>query len=70
MPHRLNWRTLGVAGLILGGFTLWSLYFNALPLWVAAPIGSVLLTWYGSLQHETIHGHPRSEEHTSELQSP
>ena len=58
MPNRLNWRTLCVACLILGGFTLWSLYFNSLPLWVGAPLGSVLLTWYGSLQHETIHGHP------------
>jgi len=58
MRSRLNWRTLGLALVILGGFALWSLHFNALPLWLAAPAGSVLLTWYGSLQHETIHGHP------------
>jgi len=58
MPHRLDWRTLAVACFILGGFTLWSLYFEALPLWLSAPLGTVLLTWYGSLQHETIHGHP------------
>jgi fatty acid desaturase len=58
MHSRLNWRTLCVAGLILCGFVLWSLSFRWLPLWLAAPIGSVLLTWYGSLQHETIHGHP------------
>ena len=58
MQSRLNWRTLCVAGLVLGGFVLWSLSFRWLPLWLAAPIGSVLLTWYGSLQHETIHGHP------------
>src|ERR1700729_1505215 len=58
MPYRLSWRTLGVACVILGGFALWSLYFNTLPLWLSAPLGSVLLTWYGSLQHETIHGHP------------
>lgn len=58
MSYRLSWRTLGVACVILGGFALWSLYFNALPLWLSAPLGSVLLTWYGSLQHETIHGHP------------
>jgi fatty acid desaturase len=58
MPASVNWRTVCVAGLILGGFALWSVYFTSLPLWVAAPIGSLLLTWYGSLQHETIHGHP------------
>lgn len=55
---RSSWRTWCVACLILGGFVWWSLSFTALPLWLAAPIGSVLLTWYGSLQHETIHGHP------------
>lgn len=54
----MNWRTLWVACIILGAFILWSLSFASLPLWLAAPLGSVLLTWYGSLQHETIHGHP------------
>jgi fatty acid desaturase len=58
MRSSLNWRTVCVACIILGGFLLWSLSFSLLPLWLAAPIGSVLLTWYGSLQHETIHGHP------------
>ena len=58
MPDRFNWRTLAVACAILGGFAFWSLYFTALPLWLGAPLGSLLLTWYGSLQHETIHGHP------------
>ncbi len=58
MQSRLNWRTLGLALIILGGFASWSFYFNTLPLWLAAPAGSLLLTWYGSLQHETIHGYP------------
>jgi fatty acid desaturase len=58
MVSRVNWRTLLVAGIILGSFLLWSLCFTALPLWLGAPLGSVLLAWYGSLQHETIHGHP------------
>ena len=56
--HFVNWRTLCVAAVILGGFLLWSWSFNSLPLWLGAPTGTVLLTWYGSLQHETIHGHP------------
>jgi fatty acid desaturase len=54
----VNWRTFGIAVLILGGFLAWSLGFHRLPLWLAAPLGSVLVAWYGSLQHETIHGHP------------
>lgn len=58
MRSSVDWRTLCLACTILGGFVLWSLSFGLLPLWLAAPLGSVLLTWYGSLQHETIHGHP------------
>jgi len=55
---RLDLRTVGIAAITLGGFAFWSFHFTALPLWLAAPLGSILLTWYGSLQHETIHGHP------------
>jgi fatty acid desaturase len=58
MTSKINWRTLLVTGFILGGLLLWGLAFTAMPLWIAAPLGSLLLTWYGSLQHETIHGHP------------
>ena len=59
-PRRvhLDLRTIGIAVIVLGGFAVWSSYFTALPLWLGAPLGSILLTWYGSLQHETIHGHP------------
>jgi fatty acid desaturase len=53
-----DYRTLLVAAVIHGGLISWSLQFNSLPLWISAPLGSVLLAWYGSLQHETIHGHP------------
>jgi fatty acid desaturase len=65
--RRLDLRTLGVAVAILGGFLLWTLSFSALPLWVAAPLGAVLLTWYGSLQHETIHGHPTRSKRINAL---
>jgi len=59
----LDLRTVGIAVITLGGFALWSLYFTTLPLWLAAPLGSILVTWYGSLQHETIHGHPTPSRH-------
>ena len=58
-PRRsLDLITLSLAVAILGSYLLWTLTFSALPLWLAAPVGALLLTWYGSLQHETIHGHP------------
>src|SRR5689334_19318169 len=54
----VQWPTLAVAAAIHGGFVVLTLCFNRLPLFVAAPIGALLLAWYGSFQHETIHGHP------------
>lgn len=51
-------RTLLVALTLYGGFFGLTWCFTALPLWFAAPSIALLLAWYGSLQHETIHGHP------------
>jgi len=55
---RFELPTVAVATAIYGGFLAWSWYFTVLPLWLAAGIGAVLIAWHGSLQHETIHGHP------------
>ena len=66
-PRRFDFRTLSLAAAILGGFLLWTLSFTALPLWLAAPLGAVLLSWYGSLQHETIHGHPTRSKRINAL---
>jgi fatty acid desaturase len=56
--RRLELPTLGVAVGVYGGFILLTWYFRNMPMAIAAPLGALLLTWYGSLQHETIHGHP------------
>lgn len=47
-----------VAAAIFAGYGLLTWFFRDLPLWIAAPLGAIWLTWYGSLQHETIHNHP------------
>jgi fatty acid desaturase len=65
--RRLDVRTLAVALIVHGGFLLWTVSFNELPLWVTAPLGSLLLAWYGSLQHETIHGHPTASRRVNRL---
>src|ERR1700689_1135378 len=52
--------TLGVAFVVYGGFVLSTWSFRELPILVVAPLLAALLAWYGSLQHETIHGHPTS----------
>jgi len=54
----LDVATLGVSVAVYGGYALLTWYFRELPLCIAAPLCAVWLTWYGSLQHETIHGHP------------
>lgn len=60
-------RTLAVAFGVYAGFFLVTWYFDRWPLWLAAPALAVLLAWYGSLQHETIHGHPTSSRRVNAL---
>ncbi|MEI9985875.1 MAG: fatty acid desaturase [Aliidongia sp.] len=50
--------TLGVALTLYGGFALLTWFWYALPLWLSASVGALLLAWHSSLQHETIHHHP------------
>ena len=65
--RELDLPTLGVAVAIYAGFILWSLCFHSMPIWVAVSLGAVLLAWHGSLQHETIHGHPTSSKRLNAL---
>lgn len=58
--RRFEIPTLLVAVAVYGGFALTTWFFRDLPMLLAAPLLAVLLAWYGSLQHETIHGHPTS----------
>jgi fatty acid desaturase len=55
---RIEWATLAVALTIYCGFAALTWFHASLPLYLTAPLVAVLLAWYGSLQHETIHDHP------------
>jgi fatty acid desaturase len=55
---QLDVPTLVIAVAVYGGFVVVTWFFRDLSIMIAAPLGALLLTWYGSLQHETIHGHP------------
>jgi fatty acid desaturase len=60
IERSLELPTLGVALAVHGSFLVLTLFFQELPILLSAALGSLLLAWYGSLQHETIHGHPTS----------
>jgi fatty acid desaturase len=52
--------TAMVAGAILVGFAALFLIGGALPWPLTVALGGVLGAWYGSLQHEVVHGQPTS----------
>jgi len=60
--RRVDIPTLGVALAVYGGYVLSTWFFQRMPICIAAPLVALLLTWYGSLQHETIHGHPTASQ--------
>jgi fatty acid desaturase len=47
-----------VAAAVYGGFAALTLAHERLPLPVLAVLGGIVIALHGSLQHETIHGHP------------
>ena len=50
--------TLLVAIVAYGGWLAVTFAYGRWPLWVVAPVGALLVTLQGSLQHEIVHGHP------------
>ncbi|MGH8267028.1 MAG: fatty acid desaturase [Steroidobacteraceae bacterium] len=50
--------TLLVALATYGGWLAITLAYGRWQLWIVAPVTAVLITLHGSLQHETVHGHP------------
>ncbi len=50
--------TLLLVGLTYGGWLIITFAYGHWPLLLIAPVGAILLTLHGSLQHEMVHGHP------------
>ncbi len=55
---RIEWQTVVLALVIYGGFLSLTWFWQALPIPIVIALGSWLIAWHGSLQHEVIHGHP------------
>lgn len=56
--RRVEWPTVALAVVIYGGWLALTWWHAALPVAAAVLGGAWLIAWQGSLQHETIHGHP------------
>lgn len=54
----VEWPSIALCGGIHGGFAAVTFFHDRLPLLVVAVLGSVLVAWHSSMQHEFIHGHP------------
>ncbi|MDB4884385.1 MAG: fatty acid desaturase [Gemmatimonadetes bacterium] len=55
---RVHGPTWLVAAAVYGGWIATTLAHRVLPFPLLFAVGGVLVAWHGSLQHETIHGHP------------
>ncbi len=55
---RFEWQTWLIVLAVYGCWAPLTWFHAAIPLWVLLPVGALVVAWHGSLQHETIHGHP------------
>ncbi len=55
---RIELPTMLLAVLIHGGWLALTFWHASLPAPLLALLGGMVIAWHGSLQHETIHGHP------------
>lgn len=58
VPTPIEWPTLALAVVIYAAWLLLTALHARLPGPVMVAAGAWLIAWHGSLQHETIHGHP------------
>ncbi|WP_380779589.1 fatty acid desaturase [Sphingomonas sp. R86520] len=54
----IEWPTVALAGAVYGGWLGVTAWHDAIPVPLLVLLGGWLIAWQGSLQHETIHGHP------------
>lgn len=50
--------TLGLILVIYGGWLALTWFHDAIPLWAWLPLAAWTSAWWGSAQHEILHGHP------------
>lgn len=63
----VEWPTLALAAAIHGAWVTLCVFHAALPWWGFAAAAAIVSAWFGSLQHEIIHGHPTSRRRVNAL---
>lgn len=56
--QRVEWPTVAVAVAVYAAWLALTLAWPELPAFVAVTATALVLAWFGSLQHEAVHGHP------------
>jgi fatty acid desaturase len=54
----IEWPTWALVAAIHGSWVAFTIGWTRWPWWLVPLAGGWLVAWHGSLQHETIHGHP------------
>ncbi len=54
----IEWPTLALFAAIHGGWLALVVFHDALPFWLWLPLAAWISAWWGSAQHEALHGHP------------
>jgi fatty acid desaturase len=54
----VEWPSVVLCAVIYGSFAAVTFFHEALPSAVVAILGTLLVAWHSSMQHEFIHGHP------------
>jgi fatty acid desaturase len=55
---RIEWPTIGLFAVIHGGWLLLVWFHDQLPFWLWFGVAVWISAWWGSAQHEALHGHP------------
>jgi len=53
-----EWPTLALFGVIYASWLALTWFHGSLPLWLWLPLAAWTAAWWGSAQHEALHGHP------------
>lgn len=67
----VEWPTVALFGFIYASWLGLTLFHDALSLWLWIPLAAWTSAWWGSVQHEALHGHPtRSRAVNTAMASP